>query len=518
MSLIPTAQIVISSHYGIADATIPWRRADNRGAKFALKDSKFYMNGMDISRGCRGYEETLHRNWCGNVRFGGTPLVPESVEQLQEAVRLATPPIRVVGRGHSFSPLAECVGGSLLCLARLNRVLDFRAPTSMGSMGSITVEGGTTYSEIARFLGRQGALRNLPSCPQFTVAGAIATATHGSGVTHQNLAADVTMLEFVAGDGSLICYEDGETATLLEGLRVHLGCLGVVSRLTLVVCPFYEVETFCYIDVPLAPMIENLPALWTTCDSLSVWTSGFGRGPGAGTCWMVFRHFCPHWKPSAAVPEHTPPQELLLHGGSFLQGPVNRYCTDPHEPVTITPTGKRAWHDALTQTLHEGQETSMTTTDIQAEFFVALQHAQAAIRAVWGTAREWSFSSPWGATGEPMKGLVDAMEFRQVKGDGAWLSPQHIDSLGIHISFNSDPGRRAEVEACLHLLEAALEPFDARAHWGKLAPLTTAPARLEELYDDRLRCFRALCGVHDPSGKFRNVWVRRALFTERARL
>tara|TARA_B100000768_G_scaffold147284_1_gene140707 strand:- start:140 stop:310 length:171 start_codon:yes stop_codon:yes gene_type:complete len=54
---------------------------------------------------------------------------------------------------------------------------------------------------------------------------------------------------------------------------------------------------------------------------------------------------------------------------------------------------------------------------------------------VWAAAagRAWSFSSPWGDTGPPVKGLVDAMEFRQVKGDGAWLSPQPVDSLGIHV-------------------------------------------------------------------------------------
>ena len=75
----------------------------------------------------------------------------------------------------------------------------------------------------------------------------------------------------------------------------------------------------------------------------------------------------------------------------------------------------------------------MAVWDIQAEFFVPLEHAQDAIRAVWGAAREWSFSSPWGDSGLAVKGLVDAMEFRQVKGDGAWLSPQPVDSLGIHV-------------------------------------------------------------------------------------
>lgn len=69
-----------------------------------------------------------------------------------------------------------------------------------------TIQGGATYTDVIQHLDKRGALRNLPSCPQFTVAGAIATATHGSGVTIPNLAADVSMLEFVVADGSLVRY------------------------------------------------------------------------------------------------------------------------------------------------------------------------------------------------------------------------------------------------------------------------------------------------------------------------
>ena len=135
-----------------------------------------------VSRGVRGYEQTLERNWGGNVRFGAAQVhEPRTLAELQASVRDAAAPCRVVGRGHSFSPVAECAGGTLLSLHRMNQILDFEAPAA-GRLGCITVQGGTTYTEIARFLDGRGALRNLPSCPQFTVAGAIATGTHGSGV------------------------------------------------------------------------------------------------------------------------------------------------------------------------------------------------------------------------------------------------------------------------------------------------------------------------------------------------
>ena len=97
-----------------------------------------------VQRGTPGYEKLLEKNWVGNVEFGSAKaIVPASLEELRTAVRCAQAPVRVVGRGHSFTPVAECKGGTLLSLARLNRVIDFQAPTA-DRLGSITIEGGVT--------------------------------------------------------------------------------------------------------------------------------------------------------------------------------------------------------------------------------------------------------------------------------------------------------------------------------------------------------------------------------------
>ena len=97
-----------------------------------------------VQRGTPGYEALLEKNWVGNVKFDSSEtVVPSSLDELRAAVRGVRAPVRVVGRGHSFTPVAACTGGTLLSLARLNRVLDFRAPTA-DSLGSITIEGGVT--------------------------------------------------------------------------------------------------------------------------------------------------------------------------------------------------------------------------------------------------------------------------------------------------------------------------------------------------------------------------------------
>ena len=384
-----------------------------------------------VQRGTPGYEKMLQKNWVGNVEFGSAAaIVPASLEELRAAVRGARAPVRVVGRGHSFTPVAACAGGTLLSLARLNRVLDFREPTA-DNLGSITIEGGVTYTEAIQHLGKRGARRNLPSCPQFTVAGAIATGTHGSGLHIQNLAADISMLEFMLPNGTTVIY-DRSTPELLEGVRVHLGCLGVVTRLTLDVVPYFEVSAYRYDDVPLETAIESLPDVFQDCDSLSIWTSGFGTGPGAGLAWMTYRHFHPHFDQSNAVPQHEPPAFQCTPQLARME----RYLTDPSDPKYFSPTTRGPWSTTLALTIDdELEETSMKALDLQSEFFVPLEHAQDAVRAVAEVASGWSFSSPHSSVGTPVKGLVDAFEFRCVKGDGSWISPHPVDSLGVHTSF-----------------------------------------------------------------------------------
>jgi xylitol oxidase len=178
------------------------------------------------------------------------------------------------------------------------------------------------------------------------------------------------MLEFVTGDGTLVTYSrnDDEQSSILEGCRVHLGCLGVVSKLTLDVVPFYEVESYRCDNVSLKTMLEHLPDLWKSCDSLSIWISGFGHGHGKGFCWVAFRYFVE----SHETAKQPPLAEAILGDtGTLNQRSIHRYCADANDVHDFTPTGRGPWHDSLTLTLLNGKETTMTTVDLQAEFFLS---------------------------------------------------------------------------------------------------------------------------------------------------
>jgi len=87
-----------------------------------------------------------------------------------------------------------------------------------------------------------------------------------------------------------------------------------------------------------------------------------------------------------------------------------------------------------------------------------------------------------------------------------------IAPRNFQVSFNGDPAMRAEVLRALPAIEEALEPFRPRHHWGKCAQLTASPVWVASFYGERLRRSRALCDVHDPTGKFRNLHVNEMLF------
>src|SRR5262249_20112858 len=137
-------------------------------------------------------------NWAGNLAYGAERfLVPGTVEEAREAVRTASK-VRVVGTRHCFNDIADTTG-TQLSLERLNRVLFLDEAKSQ-----VTVEGGIRYGEIGPYLHEQGyALHNTASLPHISIAGACATATHGSGALG-NLAVAVAAIELIDGKGDLV--------------------------------------------------------------------------------------------------------------------------------------------------------------------------------------------------------------------------------------------------------------------------------------------------------------------------
>ena len=173
-------------------------------------------------------------NWAGNHRYRAERIHrPSTLEEVQEIVAEAGR-VRALGSRHSFNDIADATDLVTLSALPADIVLDRDAAT-------VSFGAGVTYGELAAALDAHGmALHNLASLPHISVAGAVATATHGSGDANGNLATAVAALEMVTSSGEVVTAARGDPD--FDGLVVGLGALGVVTRLTLDVEPAYEVR------------------------------------------------------------------------------------------------------------------------------------------------------------------------------------------------------------------------------------------------------------------------------------
>ncbi len=110
----------------------------------------------------------------------------------------------------------------------------------------------------------------MASNPAFTVVGAAATATHGSGNANQNLAAPFSALEFVTASGDLVTIERGDPD--FAGAAVHIGALGIVASATLDLVPRFEARQNVFLDLPFAELIADPVAFMGSAFSVSLFS------------------------------------------------------------------------------------------------------------------------------------------------------------------------------------------------------------------------------------------------------
>src|SRR5215207_548564 len=196
-------------------------------------------------------------NWAGDQRCSPVALErPASTGEVVAALERATTAgerVRVAGSGHSFTD-AACTDGRLLSLERMDRVLDVDRAS-----GLVRVEGGITINALSATLAQHGlAFENLGDIDVQSIAGAISTATHGTGARLRNLSAQVESVELVLADGStLVCSASDDDPTAYLAARVGVGSLGVIAAVTLRAVPAFTLRG---VDKP-APLGETLDRL-----------------------------------------------------------------------------------------------------------------------------------------------------------------------------------------------------------------------------------------------------------------
>ncbi|MDH2426550.1 FAD-binding protein [Sphaerisporangium sp. TRM90804] len=416
---------------------------------------------------------TAPRNWAGNIAFGCARMeTPSSVAELQRLVARERR-VRAIGTRHSFNDLAD-TPGVLVSLAGLppETEVDSAART-------VRVAAGMRYAELAPRLDREGyALPNLGSLPHISVAGACATATHGSGVRNGCLATAVSGLEMVTADGDLVTV-DRRTGHF-DGMVVGLGALGVVTALTLDLVPAFETRQRVYEGLPLEALDEHFAELTAAAYSVCLFTDW--RAPRFTQVWINERT---DEAETTVVKEPwftAEPATVELH-------PVSGFSAASCTPQLGLP-GR--WFERLPH-FRPDFEPSSAGDELHSEYMVPAGEAVNALRSL---DRIRALIQP----------VLQICEVRTVAADELWMSPFYReDSVSIHFTWIADT---EAVLPVVRLVEERLEPSRATPHWAKV--FTTPPETLRSRYP-RSPDFARLVREYDPAGTFGNAFVDRYL-------
>lgn len=405
-------------------------------------------------------------NWAGTYNYGAQTIA--RVRSMDEARDLVSSGrrIRPLGTRHSFNDIAD--GPDVL--------VDLTGlPTSVevaADRRSATVSGGTRYGDVAVELERHGlALHNMGSLPHISIAGASATATHGSGIGLGALSSAVSALEILMADGETHTVSRGDPD--FDGSVVSLGVLGLVTRLTLDVQPSYRMRQDAFSDLPWQTFLERLPEVFGAAYSVCLFTEWDGRVRE-----ILMKSRVPDHADDVAVPED-------------LWGARRMPPRPPSDRLTPVDGTVGAWCERLPHFLIQG--TPSVGSEIQSEHFVPFSRGADALDAV-------------AALGDRIRPHLHTAELRCMAGDPQWLSPtQGEDTLCIAFTWRKHPDEVAEL---LPDIEHVLAPFEQRPHWGKMSSLDHDA--IAGLYP-QLGDFRDLVHRRDPNGIFRGAFYDRII-------
>ena len=414
----------------------------------------------------------VEHNWAGNVEYRSRLIhKPRSIDELQQLVA-STPRLRVIGTRHAFNDCAD--GEILVSVDELPEAIAVDAAT-----GTVSLNPAITYGRLATELDAAGmALHNLASLPHISVAGAIATATHGSGDRLGNLATAVSALDLLRSDGEIVHLRRGDGD--FDGAVVSLGSLGVVVRVTLVIQPTYAVAQTVYESMTWESLTSNFDAITAAGESVSVFTTY--AQPHAEQVWVKRR---------LADDRAVRVSEAELFGARASAVEVHPIAGVSAENCTPQLDAPGAWYERLPH--FRMGFTPSSGDELQSELFVARADALDAIDVLRGIAVD-------------LAPALQISEIRTVAADSLWMSPHYErDSVALHFTWRRD---QATAMDAIGRVEDALSPFAPRPHWGKLFTLdaATIAARTPRHAD-----FRNLLERFDPRHAFRNGWVERAL-------
>jgi L-gulono-1,4-lactone dehydrogenase len=425
---------------------------------------------------------TTWRNWTGDQRCAPVQVArPAGEAELAHVVAGAARrglKVRAAGSGHSFTD-AACTDGVLVLTHGLRRLIS-ADPES----GLVTVEAGITLHELGPLLAQHGlGLENQGDIDLQTVAGALATATHGTGARFGNLSTRVVGMRLVTASGDVVDVTGGDE---LPAARVSVGALGIASQVTLQCVPLYTLHRH---DAPL-PLGETLDRLDEHVD---------GNDHFEFFLWPYTRIAATRSTTRTdADPRPTPRWKRALQEEVVENGVLGLICRAGRAVPSQVPRLNRMIAAAMSESRVQDRS----------------HRVYATVRRVRFT--EMEYAIPRADAREALERCLDLVERRRLEilfpfevrfaaGDDAFLSTAYgRDTCYIA----SHQFRGMEFESFFRGVEAIMDDYGGRPHWGKRHYQSAATLRERYPAWDRFQAVRARL---DPDGVFTNDYTRRVL-------
>jgi FAD-linked oxidoreductase len=427
---------------------------------------------------------TTWSNWSGSVTSSPSEIrYPTSLDAIIATVRECHERgcgLRVVGAGHSFTPLAW-TDGILISLDRYTGLEQVDPAAAQA-----TVRAGTQIKALGELLFTQGlGQANLGDIDVQSIAGAISTGTHGSGTTLGSISAQVVGLTLVTAAGELVECSESHNRELFKAAQVSLGALGIITSVTLQLLPAYRLD-YTWRRESLDDCLNNIEDyrrenrnfefFWLPYSNATLTKRmNFTDAPAREK--NLFRQF----------------NELVLENGVFWA--FSELCRrfPAASPRVGALLGQLISGGRDVNYSHKIFATPRLVRFQEMEYSLPAANLAAALRAIDACIRRQHF-------------LVHfPIECRFVRADDIYLSPASgRDSAYIAVHMYKGMDYRGYFDAA----EAILRAYGGRPHWGKMHSLTAR--ELRPLYP-RWSNFQAARRRLDPDGLFLNPYLHALL-------
>ncbi len=274
--------------------------------------------------------------------------------------------------------------------------------------------------------------------------GHVPLATHGSGMQNGNLSTAVAAMEFINARGEIVRLSRQKDGDTFRGAVVHLGGIGLVTKLTLDVLPTFQMKQWVYLNLPMQQMQAHFEDIMSAGYSVSLFTDW--KGNDINQVWIK-------QKADDADPDKD------FYGAQAATRDVHPIIAISAENCTAQMGVAGPWYERMPH--FRMNFTPSSGKELQSEYFVPRKHAVDALMAV-------------NRLGKHIAPHLLISEVRAIDADDLWMSPCYQQPcVTIHFTWKQDWDN---VKKVLPMIEQALDAYDVRPHWAKL--FTMPPAKL----------------------------------------